>query len=236
MEISSNRYDVAALLSRGILGSIPGFGPIIAEIVGTLIPNQRMDRLDGLLTCLAARVASLESAIVDRTFREPDYVDILEDGFHQAVRALSHERLDQIAAILAYGLTHADLSRAQLKRILALFGELSDPEIVILASHLRKNSIQFNREYFDKHEAVLMPRSLSMASSRAERDEAAVQSSFRMNLVRLGLLKPRFKKPSRGELPEFDDSTGMIKSTGQDLTALGRLMLRVVGIAEDDDI
>jgi len=50
----------------------------------------------------------------------------------------------------------------------------------------------------------------------------------------MGLLKARFKKPKRGELPAFDDKTGMIKAQGYEITGLGRLLLR--SIDQDGEI
>ena len=38
----------------------------------------------------------------------------------------------------------------------------------------------------------------------------------------------RFKKPKRGELPEFDEKTGMVKVGGYEITSLGRLLLRSI--------
>jgi hypothetical protein len=45
----------------------------------------------------------------------------------------------------------------------------------------------------------------------------------------LGLLKIRFNKPNKGEVPEFDEHTGMIKAQGYDITSLGELFLRSIG-------
>lgn len=41
--------DIPKILAKGIFGTIPIAGPLISEIVGSLIPNQRMDRIERLL-------------------------------------------------------------------------------------------------------------------------------------------------------------------------------------------
>lgn len=56
----------------------------------------------------------------------------------------------------------------------------------------------------------------------------------REELVRLGLLKNRIQKPKKGEVPEFDDN-GLVKSSGRELTPLGRLLLRYLGLADADE-
>jgi len=65
-----------------------------------------------------------------------------------------------------------------------------------------------------------------------EREAAFIQDSYKAHLVELGLLRPRFRRPGRGELPEFDDKTGMIKAYGHDLTPLGRMLLKYIDQAE----
>ena len=43
--LKENHIDKIAALTKGIVGSIPFGGSVISEIVGMLIPNQRIDRL-----------------------------------------------------------------------------------------------------------------------------------------------------------------------------------------------
>jgi hypothetical protein len=44
----------------------------------------------------------------------------------------------------------------------------------------------------------------------------------------LGLLRRRFKTFKKGEVPEYDDKTGMIKAVGHEITPLGRLLLKSI--------
>jgi hypothetical protein len=37
------KADVAAVIGKGLLGAIPFVGPLAAEIVGIIIPNQRLE-------------------------------------------------------------------------------------------------------------------------------------------------------------------------------------------------
>ena len=47
--MSTKGTDIATILSKGLVGAIPFVGPLAAEIVGAIIPNQRIDRLESLL-------------------------------------------------------------------------------------------------------------------------------------------------------------------------------------------
>jgi len=39
--MSIQKTDIATILSKGLVGAIPFIGPLAAEIVGAIIPNQR---------------------------------------------------------------------------------------------------------------------------------------------------------------------------------------------------
>ena len=56
----------------------------------------------------------------------------------------------------------------------------------------------------------------------------AIHEIYRAHLRRLGLLRTTYKKPKKGQLPEFDEKTGMMKAGSDRTTALGRLLLRYV--------
>lgn len=83
-------------------------------------------------------------------------------------------------------------------------------------------------EFWAKHGDALKEPTAYMGSSQEEIDKNTVFQTHKIHLTNLGLLKPRFKKPKRGELPEFDEKTGMIKASGYDSTSLGRLLLRSI--------
>lgn len=61
-------------------------------------------------------------------------------------------------------------------------------------------------------------------------DKATLQSSYDEHLARLGLLSPRYAVDHRTRLPEFDRRRGAQRLQGYELSALGHLLLRQVGI------
>lgn len=74
-----------------------------------------------------------------------------------------------------------------------------------------------------------------LQSTREELDRSIVQKIGEQKLLSLGLIQQRFAKLKKGEFPDFDQKTGMIKSSGTEITPLGRLLLRRIGLAEEDD-
>ena len=72
-----------------------------------------------------------------------------------------------------------------------------------------------------------------MRSSRGEIDKETLQMSYDMHLARIQLLEPRYSLDTRTKLPQFDSRTGAQKVSGYELTRLGRLLLRQLGISEN---
>ena len=221
-----NKSDIAAILGKGLLGAIPWAGPLFAEIVDNAIPNQRIDRIASLIKALESKIDEEVRAKVEERILEEKSVDLMEDGFLLAARALSEERIDHIASLLKNSLTDEDLEHLAYKRLLFLLGELNDLEVLILKSH--SIGIAQQQEFRRKHQDALTPPIVHLGSPQEVVDKGAIYETHRANLVRLDLLKMRFRQPRRQELPEFDNRTGMMKANGYEITSLGMLLLRSI--------
>ncbi len=221
--------ELSTILGKGLVGAIPFVGPLAAEIVGAVIPNQRLDRIESLLKILESKIKENDKPRIEQRIASPESVDLMEDAFHQASRALSEERKEYIASLLKNSLTDEDLKHIKYKRLLSLLGELNDLEILILKSYIvdHRGHFQFD-EFWATHADVLTPPQASLTSSREENEKHTIFQTHNTHLGILGLIKPRFKKPKKGEFPEFDEKTGMIKAQGYEITELGRLLLRSI--------
>ena len=165
---------------------------------------------------------------IEERIISPESVDLVEDCFIQASRALSEERKEYIASLLKNSLTDKELKHIEYKRLLSILGELNDLEILILKSQTMYQGQPGHKEFWEVHKDALEPPSAHMGSTQEEIDKYTIHQTHKLHLASLGLLKARFKKPKRGELPEFDDKTGMIKAQGYDINGLGRLLLRSI--------
>ena len=45
MTIDKNKRDIAITLTKGVVGATPWVGSLVAGVIDTLIPNQRVDRI-----------------------------------------------------------------------------------------------------------------------------------------------------------------------------------------------
>lgn len=233
--LSTNRIDAVTSLAKSVLGAAPFVGPTLAEIVGHVIPNQRIDRIAEFVRLLDQRLQHLEKDAVQYRMQEPMGVDLLEDAFTHAARATTQERLQYIANLVANGMSAKEKNHAESKRMLWLLGQINDAEVVLLRSRLAMTREDYERDadFQQRHSELLAPDATHMGSSEDEFREAALKASYRQHLHDLGLIRQRFKKPKRGELPEFDEKTGMMKASGSDVTRIGKMFLRYLDLIPD---
>jgi hypothetical protein len=234
-KLGNTSTDIVTSLAKGITGAVPIVGSLISEIVGNIIPNQRVDRIVRFVRLLDERLGRIERAVLEARLLQPEVIDLLEDAFTQAARATSQDRLEHIASVVANGISAEELNQAQTKRMLWLLGQLDDAEIVILRSRLAltREDIDLDADFRNKHQELLAPDATHMGSSEDEFEEAALKRSYRAHLQDLGLVRARFKTPRRGELPEFDGDTGMLKAGGTEITRLGKMLLRHLDLIPD---
>lgn len=227
--IQSARVDHVVSLAKGVFGALPVVGPLVAEVIGAVIPNQRVERITRFLQVLEQRVEGIERTRLEEAMNDEEFIDLLEDGMHQASRALSDERKERIASLLKNSITEADLSHAEEKRLLRLLGELTDPELIILRSHSYRPGAE-DRRFRELHEAVLTAPRVYIGAPEKELDRAAIYKTYRRNLASLGLLRPKVANSTRTTIPDIDPETGTFKVSSYEVTALGRLLLRYLDL------
>jgi hypothetical protein len=176
---------------------------------------------------LEARVGSLEQEGLRSRCVQPESVDLLEDAFHSSSRALSKERIEYIAELVANYISDEEAEHIRAKKMLTVLNELNDAELLILINygHLDVGDSTFMKE----HKDVVGPMSAELNAPREVREKSQLQESYKRNLVEVSLLRPRFKKAKKGEIPIFDERTGMIKASGMEITPFGRMFLQHIG-------
>jgi len=219
----------AVSIGKGILGAIPIVGPLIAETVGSIIPNQRIDRINDFLLKLEEKIKDIDQEQTKLRFKSEEFIDILEEGMLQAAKSLTKERKEYIASLVANGIKDEDIEHVQKKLILNLLNELNDAEIIILQSYGLPPGEE--KEFFEQHKEILMPPPPALRNQDPSLiDDRTLFDAQKSHLARLNLITPTYKKTKKGELPEFDPKTGMIKAQGYKITPLGRLLLKNIDL------
>lgn len=223
---------IAAFIRMGT-GAVPFVGGALSELVTQVIPGQRIQRLEAYCRYLSEEMKTLSPEQLRKKLESPEAVDLFEEGAFQSARALTDERKQQIARAVGYGLSGEDMQRLEAKRVLSLLKELDDSQIILLLSRMEKFSR--DEEFRVRHAETIEPVMVHLQSSRDEIDLETVKTMALNKLEALGLLEGVFRKPKKGEMPEFDHKTGRMKQSYRRVSPAGRLLLRRIGLIDEDD-
>ena len=231
--LNSRALDYVLSAAKAALGPIPIVGPLLNELVGVVVPHQRVDRIARFVVELERRIEQLESPEQIREQLENEtFTDLLEEGFRQAAHSLSDERRRYIASLIGSSLSAAGIQYAESKHLLRILNEVNDIEVVWLR-YYREPTMGGDEDFRDRHTEVLRPAIATLGSAQEELDKSTLQDSYKEHLSRLSLLKPRYKLDPKTNQPTFDRIRGQQKIHGYQLTPLGRLLLREIGLADD---
>lgn len=224
--LQSSRVDTAVSLAKGILGAIPVGGSFFAEIIGLTIPNQRLDRVTGLMIELDRRLENLER----QQLKNNKYaLDLFEDGVIQASRALSEQRNRYIAIFIKRSIGADEDSYGIRKKLLHILQELSDRDIEILQKIAATGYQTVERAYYPGHLTVKQYEKLSK-NEKYEFDARQVSWSAHVStLERLGLLEAEREKPvGDTAFRHIDEDTGLPRIVGYSLSKLGNVFLQSI--------
>jgi hypothetical protein len=148
---------------------------------------------------------------VEQRFHTPEFLDIFEDCVSQTGRAVTDDRLENLASVLEKSLTDEQIKHLQTKRLLSILSELNDVEVIILQSYGYMNPTEFR----DQHKSIFQNAVIHHTASEEEKEENAMYINYTDNLINLGLIGPN-------------------RSGGSQLylTQLGNMLLKILGRSE----
>lgn len=226
-ELLPARVDRVAAALRAAAGLVPYGSGLLAELVNSFIPNQRIDRLTKFVVVLDARLRELDADLVGHRGRTEEFADLLEDGLTQATRALSDDRLSYLASALKNGIGDDRLRHLEKKRLLNLLAGVNDVEVIILESHrgIYVASSPFRQLHRD---ALLGPGWDAPRTGIEYGRRVTLHNSHLDNLRRLNLLEQQFRGGSVA--PDIQGNVRAMerRPAGDSLTKLGRLLLEFI--------
>lgn len=226
--------DYVALAAKGALGAIPYAGSLLAEIAGTIIPNQRIDRIVKFAEILAKKLSELEQSFVETQIKNEEFTDLVEEGIRQTARSLSDDRREYIASVLINSLSPDDIQYQESKHLLRILGEINDVEVIWLRNYAVA-TLGGDEEFRKKHGAILEPVRASLGSTQDVLDKYALQESYKKHLTQLGLLSEKLDVDSKTKQPIYDQHLNLFKTRGHGITPLGTLLLREIGFKRKSD-
>lgn len=231
--LKSQASDYVASAMRAALGAVPFAGSLLAEVAGTIIPSQRIDRVSRFAEHLEEKLSRLNQDFVRSQLTNENFTDLLEEGIRQAARSLSEERRKYLASVITNGLSSEDVEFFESKHLLRILGEINDVEVVILRFHLAP-TMQGDEEFRKKHEDVIWVEPGTFGSSRRVLDKETLHSSYQEHLVGLGLLERVYDMDKNTDAPEFSTRTGAMKVRGYEISRLGRMLLRHIDLMAEE--
>ena len=233
-EIKIQAMDYVAAGARSVLGAAPFVGSLLVELVGTVIPNQRIDRIAKFASALERRMSDLEKSKIKNEFSDEAFTELLEESLRQAARSHSDERREYLASLVANSLTDDEVTHSEHRHLLRILGDVSDVEIIWLRSFVPFYASDPDA-FRTTHASTLQRVSAHLGSPQWELDKHALQESYIAHLVGLGLLK-RALKLDRNKEPVVKGGAKEFEYSSPSLTSLGRMLLRLVNLMPENGI
>lgn len=80
VSLESNASDYVTSAAKAVLGTVLFVGSLLAESAGTVIPNQRIERIVKFVKILDHRLSNLEQEFIRLQFSNEECADLLEEG------------------------------------------------------------------------------------------------------------------------------------------------------------
>lgn len=231
-KLANQRIDYVTAAAKAALGAIPFAGSLLVELASMTIPNQRLDRIVQFAEILEDRLSAIED-YVRTQLADENFTDLLEEGLRQAARSLSYERKEYIANLITNSISQPDIEYFESKHLMRMLEELNDIEIIWLRFYLHPG-MGADEEYRQKHATIIAPVHAALGGQPNIYEKAALQDSYKEHLSQLGLLRPRYQVDMKTKLPEYEQTSGRQKISYYEITTLGRLLLRQIGLTSPD--
>lgn len=228
-QLNNNRSDWMAAIAKGSLGAVPVAGSFLAEIADTLIPNLRIDRIAKYVSELNNQLESMPEEIIQKLRDNEQFIDLVEESLIRASRASSDERRRYILNLVQNGISDYDADINNAKYLLGLLSEINDNEVIWLR-YFHERTINDKSQFQALHKNILQPVRVTLGSDRKERQQAALQDSYKEHLERLGLIEHSIKMNKDLGVPEYDEFTNKPKVSYSHTTTLGDMLLEKIDL------
>jgi hypothetical protein len=230
VSLDDKESDNYAAALKMVIGMTPVIGSILTEVVGVVVPDQKIERIKLFLEVLANKVKHIDRDVLEVKMKTEEFTDLFEDALHQAARALTDERREYIATFLKNSLSTDEAEHIGEKKLLSLLNQLNDIEIIILrgaALDVRKR-----QDFYELHRNAL---DTGLSNTYANREKLALRRSYDIKLDDLGLMEHNYERLQRRLPPEFDRTTGKLKLQNKKISPLGQMLVRYIDDSYSDD-
>jgi hypothetical protein len=212
--LRENASDRAATILRATLGNIPPAGSLISELIASVIPNQRLDRVADFVARLSRRLNRAEEKLEHLADgMSPEKVALFEDGLRGAASATAETRIEHLAALVAAGLTASEREAEDHRAIVRLLNELNDKD----QEWRRENGFDYRWEEREGKQV-----------SVGDQTDSLVEFARQGRLVSMGLME-------RKVLPPREDGPYQPLEMETEISWEGRELLRRLGLLHEGE-
>lgn len=152
----------------GLLAAAPIVGPVLAGIVGSFIPNAKLDRATLFVNDLGEQLRHLQGDIDEEFVRQEDFAATVEDILDRVTRRKNDAKLKYFAAALAKSATRARPASGDRDRFIDLLDELRPTHLSVIAGIARGTPSPIARYPFTVGTAVYDAIAAATAGSGSE--------------------------------------------------------------------
>lgn len=194
-ELSYNNRDKVTSVIKGAFGAIPIAGPIAQEILGAIIPHQRLDRIVKFIEMLDDSISKMKIEVTEiySKINEPVYADFFYKACLNSADSITDDRISYIRNIFVRGIKEVDTEIVRYESLLILLGKLNDIELMYLYRYnLLKWDIVKYKELKNNSENMILYPIIRGDMSQEERDNENAKLIYSNNLLNLGLLEMEY--------------------------------------------
>lgn len=195
-DLSYNNRDKFTMVLKGAFGAIPYAGPMMQELIGVIIPQQRLDRVVMFVEKLSETLEENEIEIekLKEKLSSPEYSSFVFRTCQNVADSISEEKINYIRNIFINGINNESEELSQYESLMSLLNKINDSEIVYLRTYyLFHWDMEKAKKYQQDTGLAFLTPVKSLGMSQEELDKETIKEIYLNNLVNLGLLIEELK-------------------------------------------
>jgi hypothetical protein len=137
--------DRIAMVVKSGVNLIPILGPALSEIVTSVIPNQKLDRVIAYLELIAKHLGEEK---LEEIKKLPERIALIEEGVYAAGFTTQKSKLKRLAYVVINGLNKEEIENDYQVKLMDIVKQLSELDVLVLELHAKRT--QGDRENFFK--------------------------------------------------------------------------------------
>jgi len=235
-KLNPNVSDVISSLVKAGANLVPYAGPFIAEIVGNLIPNQRLDRVTKFLEILNSKIESMKDEIdILRLKTDNNLLILFEKSLICSTQTNSKEKYYYYSDFVVSCFLPNATEQMQKERILSILSELNDIEVLHLIYYSFNPTIGMQNSFISKYKDVLFPHQRTMNEPMEHGYNDYFKELYLDNLERLRLIHRDIEVDRNTKMPIIDIFTKQFKKGYASITPLGMIIAQFIGAEKYKD-